>query len=122
MFEFIDGGGDVVAVTVSDRLTGSDLAAMMDRIEQAMAAHEVIHVFVETRSLDAIEVSGLGSHIARALPMLGKLRHFGRVAVVSDQAWVRAGTRIESALLPFVSYRVFMPAQRAEALAWVQGG
>lgn len=122
MHEFIDGADDVIAVTVSDRLTGVDLAAMMDRIEQAMATREVIHVFVETRSLDAIEVSGLGSHIARALPMLGKLRHFGRVAVVSDQAWVRAGTRIESALLPFVSYRVFMPGQREEALAWVRGG
>jgi hypothetical protein len=44
------------------------------------------------------------------------------VAVVADQAWVRAGTRIESALLPFVSYRVFMPAQRDEALAWVRSG
>ena len=122
MLEFIDGADDVVAMTVSDRLTGADLAAMMDRIGQAMAAHEVIHVFVETRSLDAIEVSGLGSHIARALPLLGKLRHFGRVAVVADQAWVRAGTRIESALLPFVSYRVFMPRERDGALAWVRGG
>lgn len=122
MLEFIEGADDVVAVTVSERITGSELAAMMDRVEQAMARHELIHVFVETRSLDAIEVSGLGSHIVRAMPMLGKLRHFGRVAVVSDQAWVRAGTRIESALLPFVSYRVFMPGQREEALAWVQGG
>jgi hypothetical protein len=35
---------------------------------------------------------------------------------------VRAGTRVESALLPFVSYRVFRPEQRDEALAWVAGG
>jgi hypothetical protein len=94
----------------------------MDRIEQAMARHDAIHVFVETRSVDAIEISGLGSHVARAMPMLGKLKHFGRVAVVADQAWIRAGTRVESALLPFVSYRVFMPAQRGEALAWVKDG
>ncbi len=122
MLEFIDGADGVVAMTVSDKITGADLAAMMERVEQAMARRDVIHVFVETRSVDAIEVSGLASHIARAMPLLGRLKHFGRVAVVADQAWVRAGTRIESALLPFVSYRVFMPAQRDEALAWVRGG
>ena len=56
---------------------------------------------------------------ARALPLFGKLKSFRRVAVVADQAWIRAGTRIESALLPFISYRVFEPAQRDEALEWV---
>jgi hypothetical protein len=122
VLEFIDGADGVVAMTVSDKITGADLAAMMERVEQAMARRDVIHVFVETRSVDAIEVSGLASHIARAMALLGRLKHFGRVAVVADQAWVRAGTRIESALLPFVSYRVFMPAQRDEALAWVRGG
>ncbi len=122
MFEFIDSADDVVAVTVSHKLTSADLSAMMDRIEGAMARHDRIHVFVETRALDGIELSGFGAHVARALPMIRKLRHFGRVAVVADQAWVRAGSRIESALLPSVSYRIFMPGQRAEALAWVRGG
>jgi hypothetical protein len=122
VLEFIDGADGVVAMTVSDKITGADLAAMMERVEQAMARRDVIHVFVETRSVDAIVVSGLASHFARAMPLLGRLKHFGRVAVVADQAWVRAGTRIESALLPFVSYRVFMPAQRDEALAWVRSG
>lgn len=122
MLEFIDSTDDVIAATVSRGITGADLAALMDRIEQAMARHDAIHVFVETRSVDAIEISGLRSHVARAMPLLGKLKRFGRVAVVADQAWIRAGTRVESALLPFVSYRVFMPAQWGEALAWVKDG
>jgi len=122
MLEFIESAGDVIAATVSDKVTGADLAAMMDRLEQAMDRHEVVHVFAETRSIDGIEVSGLGSHIARAMPLFGKLRRFGRVAVVADQAWVRAGSRVESALLPFVGYRVFKPEQREQALAWVLGG
>jgi hypothetical protein len=43
------------------------------------------------------------------------------VAVVADQTWVRIGTRVESAVLPFISYKTFEPAQREEALAWVKG-
>lgn len=122
MFEFIDSADDVVAVKVAERITGEDLTAIMDRLEQAMAKHDKVHVYVETQSLDGIEVSGLGSHVARSTPMLGKLRQFGRIAVVADQAWVRVGTRIESALLPFVSYRTFPTSERSEALEWVRGG
>jgi stage II sporulation SpoAA-like protein len=122
MLEFIEGAEDVIAVTASDRITGADVAALMDRLERTMDRHEVVHVFAEVRSLDAVEISGLGSHIARAMPLLGKLKRFGRVAVVADQAWVRATSRIESALLPFVSYRVFRPEQRDEALAWCVAG
>lgn len=94
----------------------------MDRLEPALQRHAQVHVFVETRAMDGIEVSGLRAHVARAMPMLGRLRRFGRVAVVADQAWVRAMTRLESALLPFVGYRVFPPGQRQQALDWVLHG
>lgn len=122
MLDFIPSPADVVALTVADRVTSADLDAIMDRLEAAMAAHDPVHMFVETRSLDAIELRGLGAHVARAMPLLGRLRGFGRIAVVSDQAWMRTATRVESALLPFVGYRVFKPDERDAALAWVLEG
>ncbi len=121
MLEFIDSADDVIAVKVSAKITGDELDAMLDRLEDVMARHEKTHVFVETHSIEGIELSGLSSYIARAMPLFGKLTRFGRVAVVADQAWVRAATRIESAVLPFISYKVFTPDQRDHALAWVEG-
>lgn len=122
MHGFLASADDMLAVTVSGKITGSDLDAMIDRMESMLVRHDRIHVFVETSGIDGIDISNLPSYMARAMPLLGKLRQFGRVAVVADQAWVRIGSRIESALLPFISYRVFKPDQRAEALAWVEGG
>lgn len=122
MLDFIPSPVDVIALTITDRVTSADLAAVMDRLDACLGTHDPVHMFVETRGLDAIEVRGLGAHIARAMPLLGKLRSFGRIAVVADQAWVRGGTRIESALLPFIGYRVFTPDRRDEALAWVLEG
>ena len=122
MHKFIDSADDVIALEVSGKLTSLDLDAVMDHVESAFDRHEKVHVFVETRGIDGIDLSGLPSYFARAAPLLGKLTRFGRVAVVADQAWVRLGTRIESAVLPFISYRVFEPGQREEALAWVEGG
>lgn len=119
MLELIDSADDVIALKMSGKITGTDLDAVMNRLDRAMANHEKVHVFVETQSIDGIEISGLPAYMARAFPLFGKLGHFGRVAVVADQAWIRAGTRMESAMLPNISYRVYMPEERAEALAWV---
>ena len=44
-----------------------------------------------------------------------------RVAVVADQVWIRALTRIESALLPHISYRVFKPEDRGAGGVVVAG-
>lgn len=121
MLEMIDSGDDVIALTVSHKITGDDLDAIMDRLDEVMAAHDKVHVFVETRSIDGIELSSLPSYVTRAFPLFGKLDRFGRVAVVADQAWVRVGTRLESALLPNIRYRTYFPQERDEALAWVAG-
>ncbi|PAL22349.1 STAS/SEC14 domain-containing protein [Sphingopyxis sp. GW247-27LB] len=121
MLEMIDSADDVIALIVSDRIGGDELDAVMDRLDGAMARHDKVHVFVETRSIDGVEIAGLGAYMKRALPLLGKLDRFGRVAVVADQAWIRALTKIESAVLPHIGYRVFEPDARKEALDWVTG-
>ena len=121
MLTFLDSPEDTLAVVVADRVTSADLDAMMDRLEDRLARFDTVHVFAETRALDALELAGLGDHIARALPLFRQLRRFGRVAVVADQAWVRGLSRTESALLPGIGYRVFEPSRRDEALAWVLG-
>ena len=121
MLEELDSVDDVLAVRVSHKITGADLDAIMDRLDALMANHSKIHVFVETHRIDGIELTSLPGYMARALPLFGKLDRFGRVAVVADQGWVRAGSRLESAMLPNIKYRVYEPDERAEALAWVTG-
>ena len=121
MIRLLDSPDDVVAIEVADKIGGDELDAVMDRLDDVLEKHDKCHVFVETRSISGIEIAGLPSYAARAMRLFGKLDRFGRVAVVADQAWVRAGTRLESALLPNISYRTYMPDERDEALAWVFG-
>ena len=122
MLEFIDTADDVIALNISGRITRDDLDPIMDSLDAAMAKHERVHVFVETRSISSLEIAALPTYAARAFPLFGKLNRFGRVAVVADQAWVRVGTQIESAILPFISYRTFEPDERERALRWVTTG
>ena len=122
MHQFISAPDDVLALTVSHKITGDDLTAAMDRLDHVMGAHQTVHVFVEAHSIEGLELTSLPSYTARAMSLLGQLNRFGRVAVVADQAWLRFGTRLESMVLPFITYRVYEPEQREEALAWVSHG
>ena len=121
MLEELDSVGDVLAVRVSHKITGNDLDTVMDRLEALMETHDKVHVFAETHQIDGLELTSLPRYMSRALPLLGKLDKFGRVAVVADQGWVRAGSRLESAMVPNIRYRVYEPDERGEALAWVTG-
>jgi hypothetical protein len=122
MLEIIESPDDVIALTISGSIKGQELDTIMDRLDGLMANHEKVHVFVETHGIAGLELSSLPHYFSRAMPLFGKLNRFGRVAVVADQAWIRVGTRIESAMLPFISYRTYEPDERDEALTWVFTG
>jgi len=121
MHEFIaDTAEDVLAVTVSGKVTKADFDAIMDELDRLLAKFEKINVIVETKGIDGVELAALPGYTARALPLFGQLDRFGRVAVVADQPWVRFGTRLESMILPGIDYRVFEPNERDLALGWVE--
>jgi hypothetical protein len=122
MLDFIASPDDVIALKISGSIRGKELDAIMDRLDAIMASHDKVHVFVETQGIAGLELSSLPHYFSRAMPLFGKLSRFGRVAVVADQAWIRVGTRIESAMLPMISYRTFEPDERDEALTWVFTG
>ena len=121
MHEIIRSPDDVLAVRMSGTITGEDLETIMDRTDEIMAKHDKIHIFIETHAIEGLQISAMPHHMSRAFPLFGKLDRFGRVAVVADQAWMRAATRLESAMLPNISYRVYEPEDREEALEWAFG-
>ncbi|WP_230206760.1 STAS/SEC14 domain-containing protein [Novosphingobium sp. Gsoil 351] len=116
--KFVPGPDNAIAVSLSGTVTGDDLSQIMDRLELALNIFNTVDVFIETHEIKGLEVSALAAYAARALPLFGALRAFDRVAVVADQAWIRLATRLESAILPLISYRIFKPEHRAEAMAW----
>jgi hypothetical protein len=121
MLEFIKSPDDVLAVKLTGTITGKDLDTILDRFEDLVAKPGKINFYVETKGIEGLELSAMPHHFNRSFPLFSKLDRFGRVAVVADQAWVRVLTRFESAMLPFVSYRVYEPEERKAALDFAFG-
>lgn len=121
MIQSIESSADVMVIKISGKLMRDELLPLIDRLEQSLAEREQTHIYVEVEDFSGIEPAALPDYLPRAAAMLGKLRRFGRVAVVSDLRWIRWATKVESALLPHISYETFTSDERHRALAWVEG-
>ena len=117
----VSEAGDAVRMTVTGKLARSELERVVNLVERSIAARPKTHLFVEVQNFSGVDPQALADYLSRGIAMLGKLDRFGRIAVVTDQTWLRWATRLESALLPNISYEVFEPAERDQALAWVKG-
>ncbi len=121
MLEYLPTPEDVIAVRIAGAVSRVELESMIDRMLRSLDERERTHVFVEVTQLSGLELEGMGEHLRRSLPVMGQLRKFGRIAVVADQSWLRWASRVESAVLPFVSYEVCTPEERESAWRWVLG-
>jgi hypothetical protein len=121
MLEMLNSAADVIAVRISGSLTEPELAELVERIETSVEARDKTHMFIEVVDFTGFDLGAFARYLPRGAAMLARLGRFGRIAVVSDQPWIRAWTRTESALLPGIGYELYWPDQREEALAWVEG-
>lgn len=121
MLEYLSTPDDVIAVRISGRLDRRELESLVERFSRSLDEREHTHVYAEVNRLSGMETEGMAGHLRRTAPMLGRLRKFGRIAIVADQSWLRWASQVESALLPYVSYEVYTPEERERAYRWVLG-
>lgn len=121
MIERLSANADVLALRVCEHISHDDIDDCLRFLAEAFEAHPQIGLYVEVAHLSGFDTEALSLAFDRGVGMLGKLDRFGRVAIVSDQTWLRWVARVESAILPGISYRTYTMAEREQALAWVQG-
>lgn len=121
MLEFIRSQENVIAARISGRITSEEIGRYIEHLEDALERHPETHIYAEVVDFSGLEMDDFGKHMRRGVAMLGELDRFGRIAVVADQTWIRWLARIESALLPKLSYKTFRSDERDVALAYVEG-
>lgn len=121
MINVHSAGDGIIVLTTGGRLEQAELEQIATTVEHSLAANDQTHIYVEVKDLGGLELAALPTYLPRAAAMLKQLHKFGRIAVVTDEAWVRFLTKVESALLPGIRYETFLPHESAEALDWVEG-
>jgi len=121
MIEQLTAKPGVIALRVTGHVARGDLDKCFDLLVESFANHPKVGLYVEVAGLTGFDTEALSQDFKRGWALLDKLDRFGRVAIVSDETWIRWLSRIESALLPGISYRTYKLAERQQALDWVQG-
>ncbi|SHF05035.1 SpoIIAA-like [Modicisalibacter ilicicola DSM 19980] len=109
----------VVAMRISGCVDADELQRGIDAIEQAKQVHPKISFFIEIDHLRWMTGTALVRDIGYGLTQFGRLHHFHRAAVVTDQQWIRTIATIENHLFNPIEVRPFTSREKEAAMKWV---
>lgn len=78
-------------------------------------------VLLDIASMAGFSWSAVAIELAHVPLLLKWLYSLDRIAILSDEDWIRSAARLESALLPGVAYEVYDDDEADAARAWVIG-
>ena len=119
---YLDTAPDVIAFRMNGKLTRAIFDPLFERVNASFAAHPKTHMYIEVQHYGGIAVEDIVHYVGHTLPLFTKLSRFGRIAVVTDEAWIRTVAQLESAILPHITYNTFPLAEGPTALEWVKHG
>lgn len=99
-----------------------DAAAMEKGLEELLRLtrdRERVNMLYIVKGITMPELSALAVEMKYIARLFGLLRKMRRVAVVSDQGWVRTAAEIEGALIPGLRIKAFDAREEAAARAWL---
>lgn len=108
-------------IAIYGEVTGDDITRFVDFARAEVAAGTHNSALVDVVSFAAVSFTAVREELAH-LPVLFKWAFsLNRIAIVSDEEWIRVTARIESALLPGIACAVYDDTQEPVARAWVLG-
>jgi SpoIIAA-like len=118
MLELLSAPDHVVAMRVTGRVDEADIERGIQAIESALAREKTVSLFAEI-AMSGMTGGALAKDLSYSLGKLRDLHRFPRVALVTDQEWLRTFGEVQNRLLPRVEVRTFAPSERDTALEWV---
>lgn len=112
-------GPDVVALRVGGTITSADIEHVWASIDASLDEADQIGLYTEVVDLTGVTLPGLVKDVAMGFKNIGKLKHFARIAVVTDAGWIRTAADIEDKLFPGIEIRTFEMAEDEAAMAWL---
>jgi len=118
MLEVLPSPEHVVALRVSGSIDRDDIERGIAAVEDALARQERIAVYAEI-AMTGMTPGAFARDLGYGLRHLHELRRFARMAVVTEQEWVRRVVQVQGRILPQIEIRTFTAGERDAALTWV---
>jgi hypothetical protein len=108
-------------ITIYGAFTSEDMSQFVAFVREQNAAGSGGNVLFDLVSLADFTFAAIVGELAHVPALMQWVYRLDRIAVISDEEWIRSAARLESALLPGVTYAVYDEDQADAARAWVLG-
>ena len=108
-----------IEMVAEGRLTDAEVRPALKQLEQILDEIPRLDILADVRGSPSISFAAIGEQLQHLPLAFRMIRQCERVAIVADETWVRVASRIESALIPGVSYEVYERHEEAHARAWL---
>ena len=108
-----------------------DVTGQMDSVAMEIALTMLVPVVKDMRHGAALlrasgvewpTLGAIGVELRHWGQLMAMIRKVDKIAVLTDQGWVRNLAAVESLLVPNLEIRSFAPDAEADARAWLTGG
>ena len=99
----------------------ADAERLVEFAKERNAAGGGGSILIDVTAVTDFTFSAVAVELAHVPSLMKWVYGLDRIAIVSDNDWVRTGARLESALLPRVVYEVYAEDEADAARAWVMG-
>lgn len=119
MFSLKDDPNGFVRLTISGRIDADEMRAGLDAFLDRVGTTgktDFLYVITDFRFPD---LAALGVEFGYIPRLFRTLKNIGKVAVVSDAAWLRTTAEAEGKLIPGLTIRAFAMSDEDAAVAWL---
>ena len=106
-------------ITVMAEFRQADAQALAGFVKDHQAKGGGGNLLIDLTAMAGFSWSAVAEEMLHFRLLLKWVYGLDRIAIVSDEEWVRTSARLESALLPGVSYQVYDDDKAETARAWV---
>ncbi|ODS97237.1 MAG: hypothetical protein ABS49_09910 [Erythrobacter sp. SCN 62-14] len=106
-------------ILIYGEISADDISQLVAFAKQQNEAQRGGNVLFDLVSLASFSWTAMLGELAQVPALLQWVYRLDRIAVISDEEWIRSAARLESALLPGVTYAVYDADEAERARAWV---
>lgn len=118
MIRILPSSDSLLAVELGGVVTRNDILLIEGEMTKRLATGKVFGIAVDLTLMQDMTANAIAEDLRYELGLIGKMRQFPRVAIVTDKQWISGALRLLDPLLWLVEVRSFKPGRMKDAMAW----
>ncbi|MEL7150129.1 MAG: STAS/SEC14 domain-containing protein [Pseudomonadota bacterium] len=121
MFDITKDPKGYVHLTISGPIDSDEMRKGLEAFLACLEDGKKTDFLYTISDFEMPSLQAIGVEFTYIPMLLASLRKIGKVALISDQAWLRKAAEVEGKLIPGLTIESFQPSERWQAEAWLLG-